>query len=74
MRGLLFHAAGNLQEAFYSQVIFPALESFPILGKIATVGVTVCMTCVNGERSIGSYNAIKTDGRILKAVGQITTI
>ena len=47
MRGLLFHAAGNSQEAFYAQVIFPAHESFPILGKIATVGVTVPVTCVN---------------------------
>ena len=50
MRGLLFHAAGNSQEAFYAQVIFPAHESFPILGKIATVGVTVPVMSVNCRR------------------------
>ena len=44
-------------------MIYPALNSFPILGEIATIGVTVPVTSVNCKRAIGTYNAIKADGR-----------
>ena len=50
MRGLLFNAAGSTQQAFDAQVIYPDLDSFPILGKIATIGVTVPVTSVNYRR------------------------
>ena len=74
MRGLLFNAAGSTQQAFDAQVIYPDLDSFPILGKIATIGVTVPVTSVNCERAIGSYNAVKTDGRASLKVSSAETL
>ncbi|KAI0222967.1 hypothetical protein LSAT2_025777, partial [Lamellibrachia satsuma] len=39
MRGLLLQAGKKAlsQEAFYAQLIYPALDSFPTLWKIATI-------------------------------------
>jgi len=55
---LLFQAVKKSQETFYAQMIYPALDSSPILENIATIGVTVPVTPVNCERAISSYNAI----------------
>ena len=73
MRGLLLNAAGSTQETFYAQVIYPDLASYPILGKIATIGVTVPVTSVNCERAIGTYNSIKSDGRASLKVSSAKT-
>ena len=35
-----------------AQLIYPALDSVPFLGKIATIAVTVPITSVNCERAI----------------------
>ena len=74
MRGLLFNAARSTQEAFYAQVIYPDIDSYPILGKIATIGVTVPVKSVNCERAIGTYNSIKTDSRAYLKVSSAETL
>ncbi|KAK2163039.1 hypothetical protein LSH36_87g06003 [Paralvinella palmiformis] len=61
---LLFQAVKKSQETFYAQMIYPALDSSPILENIATIGVTVPVTPVRGLLvATMPYKLIKTDGR-----------
>ena len=73
MRGLLIDAAEKslTMETFYALIIHPQLESFPILGRMATVAATVPITSVNCERAISTYNVVKTSGRASLKVSSV---
>ena len=76
MRGLLLQAATLSMsfEEFYAGLLFPALASFPILGRLATIALTVPVTSVNCERGISTYNAVKTSGRASLKVSAVETL
>ena len=73
MRGLLKDASEKSlsMEIFYSLIIHPQLDTFPILGRMATVAATVPITSVNCERSISTYKAVKTSGRASLKVSSV---
>ena len=71
MRGLLLQATSCTSEVFYQTFIHPSLDTYPILGRLATIAVTVPVTSVNCERGISTYHAIKTDGRASLKVSSV---
>ena len=54
-----------------TRFIHPSLDTYPILGGMATIVLTVPVTSVNCERGISTYNTIKTDGRASLKVSSV---
>ena len=71
MRGLLLQATSCSSKVFYQTFIHPSLDTYPILGRMATIALTVPVTSVNCERGISTYNATKTDGRASLKVSSV---